>query len=99
MTHSIFYNINHNLININLTDEAEAAVNMLNVFIDELGSDYSEYIQHTYNLLIPIINYTNSTTIRKTVAKCLPKLLKCLRESTKNTTNDILVVDFTKKCI
>ena len=65
-------------MNTSATEEAEIAVNMLTVFIDELGGDYAEFVGGTVDLLVPMVNFSTNDNIRKCVAKSLPKLLKCV---------------------
>lgn len=63
---------------------------MLSVFIDELGGEYSEYIEGTIELILPMVNFSTNDEIRNVVAKCLPKLLKCFKESNKENKDIIL---------
>eukprot|EP01015_Nassula_variabilis_P019223 TRINITY_DN321_c0_g1_i12.p1 TRINITY_DN321_c0_g1~~TRINITY_DN321_c0_g1_i12.p1 ORF type:complete len:537 (+),score=106.57 TRINITY_DN321_c0_g1_i12:1-1611(+) len=73
-------------VNTSATEDAELAVRMLCVFIDELGTSYSEFVESTVELLVPIVDFNTNDTIRKIVASCLPKLLRCTANSLQSGT-------------
>ena len=64
---------------------------MLSVFIDELGSDFSEFVESTVDLLIPMVNFSTNDNIRKSVANCLPKLLKCVSASANKENKESII--------
>jgi len=66
-------------INTFETDEAEIALNMLAVFINELKRGYLPYVDKTIDLVLPILNYSNNEGIRKSAAKCLPGLIDVIK--------------------
>ena len=73
-------------ININ-TDEIEekdVAIQMLTVFIDELGGGYFDYVEPTMKILLNLISYEANDSIRNSVAGALPGLIKCVKEAQPN---------------
>lgn len=70
-----------NKININ-TDEMEevdVAIQMLAVFIDELGAVYAPYVETTSKILLSKIDFESNDSIRNSVAGALPGLIKCIQ--------------------
>ncbi|EGR29723.1 importin 5, putative [Ichthyophthirius multifiliis] len=59
------------------SDDAELALGMLEVFIQEFGSNFSSYVEQTTKLITPLCTYRYSENIRDTASKCLPGLVKC----------------------
>jgi hypothetical protein len=45
-------------------EEKETAIQMLSVFIDELGADYFDYVQMTSKVLMSLTNFTANDSIR-----------------------------------
>lgn len=66
-------------MNTSDTEEAEIAINMLSVFIEELKEDYSPYVLSTTELILPLVNYLSNEDVRKSAAKCLPSLIGCVK--------------------
>jgi hypothetical protein len=65
-------------------EEKDVAIQMLAVFIDELGSGFAEWIEPTSRILITLIGYEANDSIRNSVAGALPGLIKCAKESNPN---------------
>jgi len=61
------------------TEEAEVAINMLSVMMEELKELYTDYVEQTTKILLPLVNYSTNEDIRKSVAKCLPSLVICTK--------------------
>ena len=73
----------HSKFNIN-TDEIEekdVAIQMLAVFIDELGSGFAEFVEPASKILLSMIKYEANDNIRNSVASALPGLVKCVKEA------------------
>ncbi len=60
-------------------EEKEVAIQMLSVFIDELGVSFYDYIPQTAAILLSLTNYTANDSIRQTSVSALPGLVKCFR--------------------
>ena len=67
------------------TQEAEMAINMLSVLIEEMGADYAFYVEETIKLVLPLCNYTTNDDLRKSAAYCLPSLVNCVKAKDVNT--------------
>ena len=83
-------------ININ-TDEIEekdVAIQMLSVFIDELGSAFAPYYEATSRILLSMIDYESNDSIRNSVAGALPGLVKCVKGA--DPTNGAVIVNISK---
>lgn len=77
-----------NKININ-TDEIEekdVAIQMLAVFIDELGAVYAPYVETTSKILLSMIDFEANDSIRNSVAGALPGLVKCIQAADPSAT-------------
>lgn len=61
------------------TEEKETAIQMLSVFIDELGEAFFDYVQQTSKVLLSLTNYSASDSIRTTSVSALPGLIKCIK--------------------
>jgi hypothetical protein len=71
-------------------EEKDVAIQMLAVFIDELGGGFADYVEPTSRLLLQLISYEANDSIRNSVAGALPGLIKCVKDSpVKN--QDLLV--------
>jgi hypothetical protein len=62
-------------------EEKDVAIQMLAVFIDELGGGYADYVEPTSKILLNLINYEANESIRNSVAGALPGLIKCVKEA------------------
>jgi len=60
-------------------EEKEVAIQMLSVFIDELGAAFYDYIVPASEILIRLITFTANDSIRQTCVSALPGLLKCFK--------------------
>jgi hypothetical protein len=78
-------------INTHDTEEAEVAISMLNVFIEQLGPLYNPYVAQTVNLLCKIIKEHPNEDVKEEACKCLPNLIIAVK-----TENPALAVDLAK---
>lgn len=62
-------------------EEKDVAIQMLSVFIDELGVAFAEYVEPASRVLLAMVDYTANDSIRSTVAGSLPGLVKCAKEA------------------
>lgn len=62
-------------------EEKDVAIQMLAVFIDELGAGFAEYVEPTSQILLPLLNYEANDSIRNSAAGALPGLIKCVKEA------------------
>lgn len=62
-------------------EEKDVAIQMLAVFIDELGSGFAEYVEPTSQVLLPLLSYEANDSIRNSAAGALPGLIKCIKEA------------------
>lgn len=62
-------------------EEKDVGIQMLAVFIEELGGSYAPYVEMTSKLMLSLINYEANDSIRNSVAGSLPGLLKCIKEA------------------
>ena len=75
-------------INVN-TDEIEekdVAIQMLAVFIDELGPVFAPYVDHASKILLSMIDYEANDSVRNSVAGALPGLIRCVKTADPNAT-------------
>lgn len=66
-----------------VTDEIEeknVAIEMLSVFIDELGSAFAPYVDAASKIILNLTQYQANDSIRQTCASALPGLIKCAKE-------------------
>lgn len=75
-------------------EEKDVAIQMLAVFIDELGGGFAEFVEPTSRVLLTLINYEANDSIRNSVAGALPGLVKCVKEN--NPANTELLVNMGK---
>lgn len=61
------------------TEEAEVAINMLSVMMEELKELFADYVERTTQIILPLVNYSTNEEIRKSAAKCLPSLVICAK--------------------
>jgi hypothetical protein len=70
---------------INITtdeiEEKDVAIQMLAVFVDELGAGFADYVEPTSKILLSMIEYEANDNIRNSVAGALPSLIKCVKEA------------------
>lgn len=62
-------------INTHDTEEAEVAISMLNVFIEQLKELYNPYVEKTVSLLCNIIKEHPNEDVKEEACKCLPNLI------------------------
>jgi hypothetical protein len=66
-------------INTYETEEAEIAISMLNVFVEELKELYFPYAEQTATILMPIIQKHSNEEIKKEACRCLPNLVHAVK--------------------
>lgn len=76
-------------------EEKDSALQMLIVFIEELGGGFAKYIDQVSTILLGLTQFYGSENIRNTSAAALPSLLKCAKEAAPN--NIPLIHDMAKK--
>jgi hypothetical protein len=60
-------------------EEKDVAIQMLSVFIDELGGAFAEYVEPASRILLSLTKYQANDSIRSTCAEALPGLIKCVK--------------------
>jgi hypothetical protein len=69
-------------------DEKDVAIQMLAVFIDELGVGYIDWVEQTATVLLALTDFDANDSIRASSAGCLPGLVKCVKEA-RGVTGDL----------
>lgn len=69
-----------NIVNDEIEDK-DTAIQMLVVFIEELGAGFYQYIDQVSQILLGLTEYYASDNIRNSSAGALPSLLKCAKEA------------------
>ncbi len=67
-------------------EEKDVAIQMLTVFIDELGGGFANYVEPTAKILLSMTKYEANDNIRNSVANSLPGLINCIKEGAPNNT-------------
>lgn len=62
-------------------EEKDVAIQMLSVFIDELGFAFADYVEPASRVLLSLTKYTANDSIRETCASALPGLIKCAKQA------------------
>lgn len=65
------------------TEEAEVAINLLSVLIEEMKGAFVPYVVTVTNIILPLCDYKTNEGIRKSAAKCLPSIIACLKETSE----------------
>lgn len=65
-------------------EEKDVAIQMIAVFIDELGSGFAEFVEPTSKILLSMISYEANDSIRNSVAGALPGLIASVKEADPN---------------
>jgi hypothetical protein len=86
--------VNHININTDEIEEKDVAIQMLAVFIDELGAVFAPYADQASKILIALIDYEANDSIRNSVAGALPGLVKCVKNA--NPANHAIIFDMSK---
>jgi hypothetical protein len=68
-------------------EEKDVAIQMLAVFIDELGFAFAEYVEPASRVLLSLTTYTANDSIRQTCVSALPGLIKCAKQAGGVTQN------------
>lgn len=79
-------------INTFETEEAEVAISMLNVFIEQLKELYAPWVEQTVALLCKIITDHLNDDVREEACKCLPNLVTAIKKT--NTQGAIQMTKF-----
>ena len=79
--------------NVNTFDhgEAEVAINMIHIFINELKKGFIPFVENTIVLVLKAVSFTLNNNIRENAAKCLPDLLQVVKDSDYPTKDQILL--------
>lgn len=62
------------------TDEKTSALQMIEAFVTELGKGFAAYVEPASQIILPMLDYKHSETIRTTAAKCIKGLMNCVVE-------------------
>jgi len=73
-------------------EEKETAIQMLSVFIDELGGDFFDYVKQTSQVLMAMTKFTANDSIRQTTVSALPGLVKCIKAKQGQVTPELIQV-------
>ncbi|CAD8128052.1 unnamed protein product [Paramecium sonneborni] len=65
-------------------EEAEVAIHMLSVFIEELKQSFFPYVERCIKLIVPLCQFNSDENIRSAACKCLVSLVRNVKE-TNNT--------------
>lgn len=71
-------------------EEKDVGIQMLAVFIDELGGSFAPYVEITSKLFLTLISFEANDSIRNSVAGALPSLLKCIKEASPNNNQPLI---------
>lgn len=61
-------------------DEKTSALQMMEAFVTELKSGFSKYVEPASQIILPMLSYRQSETIRISASKCIPGLMKSVVE-------------------
>jgi len=67
-------------VNTDETEEKDVAIQMLSVFIDEMGAAFAQYVEPCSVIILAHTQYFANDSIRSTCALALPGLIKCAKE-------------------
>lgn len=81
-------------INTDEIEEKDCAIQMLAVFIDELGPVFAPYADAASKILLNMIDYEANDSIRNSVASSLPGLIKCIKGA--DPTNTALIMNYSR---
>jgi uncharacterized protein YoxC len=60
-------------------EEKDSAIQMLIVFIDELGGGCGQFIEQISEIILNLTQFSASDNIRNSAANALPSLIKCTK--------------------
>lgn len=66
------------------TDEKTSCLQMIEAFVNELKGGFAEYVEPASQIILPMLKYKNSETIRTSAAKCMKGLMACVCEKYSN---------------
>lgn len=84
----------HLNVNTDEIEEKDVAIQMLAVFIDELGPVFAPYAEHASKILLHMIDYEANDSIRNSVASSLPGLIKCIKGA--DPTNQVAILSYSR---
>lgn len=61
-------------------DEKDVAIQMLAVFIDEVGEAYYDWVDQTATVLLSLTDFDANDSIRASSAECLPGLVRVVKK-------------------
>ncbi|CAD8079878.1 unnamed protein product [Paramecium primaurelia] len=62
-------------------EEAEVAIHMLSVFIEELKQSFFPFVEKCIQLIVPLSQFNSDENIRSAACKCLVSLVKNVKET------------------
>ena len=68
-------------VNTSETEEKDVAIQMLIVFIDELGAAFADYVEPTSKILLAMVDFDANSSIRSSVASAFPGLVTCVKKA------------------
>lgn len=60
------------------TDEKTSALQMIEAFVNELKGGFAPYVEPASQIILPMLAYKQSETIRSSAAKCMKGLMACV---------------------
>jgi hypothetical protein len=75
-------------------EEKDVAIQMLAVFIDELGAVFAPYAESASKILLAMIDYEANDSVRNSVAGALPGLIKCVKGA--DPSNTVIIQNMAK---
>mmetsp|Transcript_29094 Transcript_29094/g.21072 ORF Transcript_29094/g.21072 Transcript_29094/m.21072 type:complete len:128 (-) Transcript_29094:1251-1634(-) len=70
---------------INITtdelEEKNVAIQMLSVFIDEIGGGFADFVEPASKIILSLTSYAANDSIRTNCASALSGLIKCIKEA------------------
>ena len=61
-------------------DEKDVAIQMIAVFIDEVGEAFFPWVEQTAYVLLSLTDFDANDSIRASSAECLPGLVRCVKK-------------------
>lgn len=68
-------------LNSDEIEDKDTAIQMLTVFVEELGSSFAKYIEKTSEILLSMTKFSSSANIRQSCVGGLPSLIKSAKEA------------------
>merc|ERR1719359_2785740 len=61
-------------------EDIQSAANMVYCFVEVLGSDFFDYVQHTAQVVLHLLDFALDNDIRETAVNTWAEMIKCMRE-------------------